>query len=197
MKHSSLYLLGALALLIASASQTFADIPPSPEQKKKIAETPRIMPKGEVATLSERPFARTVGGGKAKVIIPKAVFDELAAAVSAKAGGSPAPTTKEGAAIPPIALVFAGLALSGACFYLLAKAPRYRTIAATSAVILAAASLLFWTRQTSANAGPPRPRPGEGQIIIEVPSEGTEVVVYIPESKAAESKAPESEAKPK
>lgn len=194
MTGSKLYLVAVLGLLTAFTSQLLADIPPTPEQKKKIAETPRMMPKGQVTPLAERPFARTVGGAKAKVVIPKAVFDELVAVVNAKPAGGAVPATRKGLGIPPIALVFAGLALSGAFLYLLAKAPKYRTVAAGTAVILAAASVFIWSQQAQANLGPPRPRPEEGQIVIEVPTEGSEVVVYIPEPAAS---APASEVKSK
>jgi hypothetical protein len=178
-RTTKLYLLTAFALLTATAASSVADIPPTPEQKKKIAETPRTMPKGEVTPLGERSFARAVGGGKAKVIIPRAIFDELAAAVAAKPGANAVPASKKGA-IPPIALVFAGLALSGACLYAIAKAPRYRTVAATTAIAIVAGLALMSTRQADANAGPIRRR-DEGQIILEVPAEGSEVVIYIPE----------------
>jgi hypothetical protein len=170
--------------VIGIAASSLADIPPSPEQKKKIEETPRIMPKGTVTPLMDRPFSRTVGAGKAKVVIPRAVFDELVAAVNGKAGGEIAPGAKKGGSIPPLALVFAGLALSGACLYVIAKAPRFRTVAAASVIVVVSGGILLWSQNVEANAGPPRnPHLArEGQIILEVPSEGTEVVIYLPGS---------------
>lgn len=194
MIRNPLYLLCAFGLLSFTALQAVADIPVSPERKRKIAETPRITPKGQVTPLADRHFTRTVGAGKAKIVIPKAVFDDLVAAVTEKAGGDVAPTSSKPGSIPPIALIFAGLALSGACLYFLAKAPRYRLVTAVATVLLAAGGLFFWTQQAEANAGPPPPRVAEGQIIIEVPSEGTEVAIYVPEAAA---KTAEPEAKPK
>lgn len=177
-----IYFVVTAGVVLGIAASSLADIPPSPEQKKKIEETPRIMPKGTVTSLMDRPFSRTVGAGKAKVVIPKAVFDDLVAAVNAKAVGEKASEGKKGGAIPPIALVFAGLALSGACLYGLAKAPRFRTVAAATVIAVVAGGILLWSQNVEANAGPP---PNlhlarGGQIILEVPSEGTEVVIYLP-----------------
>lgn len=179
MRNAKLYLLAAMALFAANVGSGFADIPPTPEQKKKIEETPRVHPKGNVTALGDRAFARTVGAGKAKIVIPRAIYDKLVAEVAAKSG-EPAPGAKGSAGIPPIALVFAGLALSGACLYAIMKAPRFRTVAAATLIAGACALALVATRPVQANYGPPHPR--EGEITIEVPAEGSEVVIYIAEA---------------
>lgn len=180
--RNAIYLLAALGILFGVAGNSRADIPPTPEQKKKIEETPRIMPKGEVTRLMDRPFSRTVGAGKAKVVIPKAVFDELVAAVKAKGGAEIVPNAKSGVSLPPISLIFGGLAISSAILYAMAKAPRFRAATAVAGMALVGGGFLFLSQNAQANLGPiPRPHLAkEGQIILEVPSEGTEVVIYLP-----------------
>jgi hypothetical protein len=179
--HRRLASLVFLGLIATFVSVTMADIPPSPEQKRKIADTPRIYAEGKITPLADRPFARTVQGGNAKIVIPKAVFDDLVAAV-AKKGGDASPSSKKSGGIPPLALVIAGLALSGACIYFLAKAPRYRTVASTTGAVVILALGVLWTQSAEANAGPALLL--AGKVTIEVSADAAEVEVFIREAAA-------------